>query len=106
MYNLPKGVYMTPLQQVQYAFSRFLEIVRPSVDKVEVLEMADKVRSFKFQEQYVLKFAELVMCCEPFANLPFEDKVKFFSRMTSFIILVAPIPAFLVRILYYRKTLF
>uniref|UniRef100_A0A914DT64 NR LBD domain-containing protein n=1 Tax=Acrobeloides nanus TaxID=290746 RepID=A0A914DT64_9BILA len=80
MYNLPKGVYMTPLQQIQYAFSRFLEIVRPSVDKIEVLEVADKVRSIKFQEEYVLKFAELVMCCEPFANLPFEDKWLLFRH--------------------------
>uniref|UniRef100_A0A914DBK3 Uncharacterized protein n=1 Tax=Acrobeloides nanus TaxID=290746 RepID=A0A914DBK3_9BILA len=26
MYNLPYGVHMTPLQQLQYAFARFLEI--------------------------------------------------------------------------------
>ena len=76
MYNLPKGMFMTPLQQLQYAFSRFLEIVRPDPNYVQLLEVADKLKSIRFQEQYVLKFAELVMCCEHFANLPFQDKVK------------------------------
>jgi len=81
MYNLPSGVYMTPLQQLQYAFSRFLEIVRPNdLTKVEVLEVADKVKNFKFQETYVLKFAELVMCCESFANLEFNDKWLLFRH--------------------------
>lgn len=68
---------MTPSQQLQFAFNSFLEIVRPNVDELEYLEVADKLQTIKFQEEYVLKFAEVVMCCEAFANLPFSDKVIF-----------------------------
>lgn len=76
MFNIPTGVYMTPLQQLQFGFSKFLELVRPNVDDLELLERADKMDSIKFQEEYVLKFVDVVICCEAFANLSFNDKVR------------------------------
>lgn len=77
MYNAPQGVHMTPLQQLQYGFACFSDMVKPDVDSVEIVEVADKFESFKFQEDYCIKAAELAMCCEPFARLPFNDKVSF-----------------------------
>lgn len=115
---------MTPFQQLQFSFNQFLSIVRPSIEDIEFLERADKVEYFKFQERYVLKIAEVVMCCEPFANLPFNDKVRgFYERygqdektkmgpdnffLFSLVspLLVASIPPFLVFFLCYWKGLF
>lgn len=67
---------MTPFQQLQLGFSQFLEVVQPDIEDVEIVDVADKSEMSKFQEGYVERMAEMVMCCEAFANLPSEDKVS------------------------------
>lgn len=76
MYYVLNGMHMTSLQQLQYAFARFVEHVQPKDDSVIIAETADKLEMFKFQEEYVIRLAELVMYCEAFAKLRFEDKVR------------------------------
>uniref|UniRef100_A0A914BYU5 NR LBD domain-containing protein n=1 Tax=Acrobeloides nanus TaxID=290746 RepID=A0A914BYU5_9BILA len=71
---------MTPLQQLQHAFAKFLDQIQPRGDSIIISEYADKLEIFKFQEEYVIKLAEAVMHCEPFAVLPFEDKWLFFRH--------------------------
>uniref|UniRef100_A0A914DFM8 Uncharacterized protein n=1 Tax=Acrobeloides nanus TaxID=290746 RepID=A0A914DFM8_9BILA len=74
LYDVFHGVHMTPLQQLQHAFAKFLDQVQPRGDSIVISEYADKLEMFKFQEEYVIKLAEAVMYCAPFAVLPFEDK--------------------------------
>uniref|UniRef100_A0AC34PW75 NR LBD domain-containing protein n=1 Tax=Panagrolaimus sp. JU765 TaxID=591449 RepID=A0AC34PW75_9BILA len=70
---------MTPFQQLQYAFAQFRGEVCPS-EPVEPVEVFDKLSSYPFYEQYAKKVAEMLMACDPFVHLPFEDKWRLFRH--------------------------
>uniref|UniRef100_A0A914QSM1 Uncharacterized protein n=1 Tax=Panagrolaimus davidi TaxID=227884 RepID=A0A914QSM1_9BILA len=78
-YYVPNGVHTTPFQQIQYAVAKLREEVCPS-EPLPIADSYDKMAYYPFQEQYSLKVAKLMMSCEPFVKLPFEDKYKLFKH--------------------------
>ncbi|KAE9554341.1 hypothetical protein FO519_002451 [Halicephalobus sp. NKZ332] len=67
------------LSQLQYAFSKLREEVCPQ-GPIPTAETYNKIVLYPFQEEFARKSAEMMMSCDPFVDLPPEDKWKIFQH--------------------------
>uniref|UniRef100_A0A914D0B3 Uncharacterized protein n=1 Tax=Acrobeloides nanus TaxID=290746 RepID=A0A914D0B3_9BILA len=78
---LAYGVRLNFIQQLQCAFSKFLEAVYADYNgTVEILVEFEAETMFRFQEKYLIKLAEMLMLCDQFVELPSNDKFLLFKR--------------------------
>uniref|UniRef100_A0A914CX26 NR LBD domain-containing protein n=1 Tax=Acrobeloides nanus TaxID=290746 RepID=A0A914CX26_9BILA len=68
------------MQQLSFGFNRFYEVIRPKGGIVLATEV-DRLCQFEFQEKYMIELAKMLMCCDRFASLPFEDKFSLYKNV-------------------------
>lgn len=63
------------MQQLQSSFSKFKAWILSMINMpIQLVAHAD-LEVFKYFEMYLINLAEMLMKCNSFASLPFNDKV-------------------------------
>ena len=76
------GIKLTFMQQLSYGFAVFDNEFKPK-EPITVTNELDQRVLLKYLEKFMLVLAKVLMVCDKFATLDFNDKVSLFLDIVS-----------------------